>query len=140
MAHLYTCQQWGGRSAYMNADGSVCRHSVRLARHVANCGPGRDAELQGISGLLPQARAAGAALGDGGAAERLRAGLAVAAAAATEHAAGPGARANAGTGEVLRANFLLLCGSVAAADGHLLAEEELHFMAAFQVIPWPRHQ
>ena len=74
-----------------------------------------------------------AALSDGAAAERLREGLAVAATAAAEHAAGSGARANAGTGEVLRANFLLLCGAVAAADGHLLAEEELRFMAAFEV-------
>ncbi|KAK9819580.1 hypothetical protein WJX81_006116 [Elliptochloris bilobata] len=77
----------------------------------------------------------GPAASDLGAAERLRAGLAVAAAAAAKHAAGPGARANAGTGEVLRANFLLLCDAVAAADGHLLAEEELCFTAAFRVLP-----
>ena len=64
--------------------------------------------------------------------ERVRAGLAVAAAAAADHAAGPGARANAGTGEVLRANFLLLCDAVAAADGHLLAEQERAFIAAFK--------
>lgn len=79
-------------------------------------------------------RPAGAALSDEGAKERLREGLAVAAAAAAEHASGPGARANAGTGEVLRANFLLLCGAVTSADGHLLAEEEQRFMAAFQVL------
>ncbi len=80
----------------------------------------------------PQVRAAGKPAWDARAMERVRAGLAVAAAAAADHAAGPGARANAGTGEVLRANFLLLCDAVATADGHLLAEQERAFIAAFK--------
>jgi len=74
----------------------------------------------------------GKAAGDSAAAAALRAGLAVVAAAAAEHAAGPGARANAGTGEVLRGNFLLLCDAVCDADAHLLADEETGFVAGFK--------
>jgi len=81
----------------------------------------------------------GKAAGDPAAAAALRAGLAVAAAAAAEHAAGPGARANAGTGEVLRGNFLLLCDAVCDADAHLLADEETGFVAGFKARPVGAH-
>ena len=42
-------------------------------------------------------------------------------------------RSGSGSAAALRANFLLVCHTVVAQDGHLLADEELSFLDQFKV-------